>query len=98
MFASYPAAVRWAAALALAVAFLVPALMRPHEIPNDVTVQAFLKPEGQRLRLLLRVPLISMLDIEWPRREPDVLDVSRAEPQLRDASTLWVADNITIYE
>ena len=39
-----------------------------HDIPNDVTVQAFLKPEGQRLRLLVRVPLKAMRDVEFPRR------------------------------
>ena len=28
-----------------------------HDIPNDVTVRAFLRPEGQRLRLVVRAPL-----------------------------------------
>jgi len=98
MSGSYPLPVRWAAAFVLALLFLAPVAMRAHEIPNDVTIQAFIKPEGQRLRLLIRVPLTSMLDISWPRREPDIMDVSRADPFLKDAATLWVADNITMYE
>jgi hypothetical protein len=31
-----------------------------HDIPNDVTVQALLKPEGQRLMLLVRVPMAAL--------------------------------------
>ena len=35
-----------------------------HEIPGDVTIQAWLKPEGQRLRLVVRVPLVAMRDMD----------------------------------
>jgi hypothetical protein len=69
-----------------------------HEIPNDVTVQAMLKPEGQRLRLLVRVPLVAMRDMAYPQRGVDLLDLARAEQTLRDAATLWVADDIELYE
>src|SRR5580658_4150920 len=31
-----------------------------HDIPNDVTVQALLKPEGHRLMLLVRVPMAAL--------------------------------------
>jgi hypothetical protein len=89
---------RFAPALILALFIGLPSRPAAHEIPNDVTVQSFLKPEGQRLRFLVRVPLISMLDVDWPRRGPDVIDLSRAEPFLRDAATLWLADNVTMYE
>jgi HupE/UreJ protein len=73
-----------------------------HDIPNDVTVQAFLKPEGQTLRLLVRVPLIAMRDMDYPKLGPGansgLLDLSRAEGTLRDAATLWVADDVSVYE
>ena len=42
-----------------------------HEIPNEVTVQTFLKPEGQRLTFLVRAPLKAMRDIEVPRARAD---------------------------
>jgi HupE/UreJ protein len=73
---------------------------RAHEIPNDVTVQAFLKPTGQRAQLLVRVPLIAMRDMDYPTRVrgSGLLDVSRADASLRDAATLWVADDIELYE
>jgi len=86
------------AALFLALFIALPSRPVAHEIPNDVTVQSFVKPEGQRLRFLVRVPLASMLDVDWPRQGPDTIDLSRAEPFLRDAATLWLADNVTMYE
>jgi hypothetical protein len=87
--------------VALASLLVVLAAVRPaaHEVPNDVTVQAMLKPEGQRLRLLVRVPLAAMRDMAYPQRgSVDLLDLARAESTLRDAATLWVADDIELYE
>lgn len=69
-----------------------------HEIPNDVTVQAFLKPEGQRLSLLVRVPLRACRDADFPTRGPGYLDLARADASIRDAATLWISDNIELYE
>jgi hypothetical protein len=72
-----------------------------HEIPGDVAIQAWLKPEGQRLRLLVRVPLVAMRDMNYPTRGDKtlgILDLSRAESLLRDAATLWVGEAIDVYE
>jgi hypothetical protein len=72
-----------------------------HEIPGDVTIQAWLKPEGQRLRLLVRVPLVAMRDMNYPTRGDKtlgILDLTRAESLLRDAATLWVGEAIDVYE
>jgi hypothetical protein len=73
-----------------------------HYIPNDVTVQAFAKPEGSTLRLLVRVPLLAMRDVDYPKRPGstnfDLLDLPRADAALRDAATLWVADDVSVYE
>jgi len=80
--------------IALAASFAAQA----HDIPNDVTVQAFLKPEGQHLRLLVRAPMKAMRDVEFPQKGPGYLDLARAGPFLSDAATLWNADAIAIYE
>ncbi len=69
-----------------------------HDIPNDVTVQAFVKPEGERLRLLVRIPLRACRDVEFPKRGPGYLDLARADSSLRDAATLWIANTIHFYE
>lgn len=82
------------AAMALAVSFNVSA----HDIPNDITVQAFLKPEGQRLRLLVRAPLKALRDVDFPTRGPGYLDLARADSALRDGATQWISDNVELYE
>jgi hypothetical protein len=90
-----------AAALA-ALVFCWAARVAAHDIPNDVTVQTFLKPEGQRLRLAVRVPLGAMRDMDYPKprdaRNSDLLDLGRADATLRDAATLWVSDYLDLYE
>ena len=71
---------------------------RAHEIPNDVTVQAFLKPSGDRAHLLVRVPLKAMRDIVFPEKGNGYLDLERTAPLLPDASILWISDFIELYE
>jgi hypothetical protein len=42
-----------------------------------------------------------MRDLDYPKRGPTtlgLLDVSRADPTLRDAATLWIADFLDVYE
>ena len=83
----------------LLIALVFPAArLSAHDIPRDVTVQAFAKPEGQTLRLLMRVPLKAIMDIEFPRRERDYVDLSRVDQALRDAATVWLSNKIEIYE
>jgi hypothetical protein len=94
---------RWAAVTLMSL-FVVAWGASPtaHDIPNDVTVQALLKPEGQRLRLLVRVPLQAMRDMDYPKpagaTNADLLDLARADSTLRDAATLWVSDYLDLYE
>lgn len=92
------AALRTLTFLAALAATALPFAARAHDIPNDVKVQAFVKPEGQRLLLLVRVPLGAMNEVEMPLRGPGYLDLARAEDALRVAAKLWLADNITLYE
>jgi hypothetical protein len=86
--------------LLLVVGLLVlPARMTAHDIPNDSTVRMFVKPEGSRLHVLVRVQMASINDVEWPLRRPTgYLDLARVEPSLRDASTTWIADYLDIFE
>jgi hypothetical protein len=69
-----------------------------HDIPDEVRVQAFVKPEGETLKLLVRVPLKAMRDVDVPQRRGGFLDFSRVDSVLRDAATLWLADEIELYE
>jgi hypothetical protein len=69
-----------------------------HEIPSDVKINAFVKPAGNRLELLLRVPMGAMREVEFPTRGPGYIDLPRAEESLRNAAQLWFIDNIDVYE
>ena len=61
---------------ALLILFLLAATrLFAHDIPRDVTVQAFVKPDGHTLRVLVRVPLKGIQDIEYPRKERDFVDL-----------------------
>jgi hypothetical protein len=76
---------------------LTPAVFA-HDIPNDVTVRAFVKPSGQRLNLLIRVPLQAMRDIDFPSRGAGYLDLAKTRHLLPEAASLWLSDAIDIYE
>jgi hypothetical protein len=85
--------------LALLISALsVAARVSAHDIPRDVTVQAFAKPQGERFRLLVRVPLKAIMDVEFPRREREYVDLARIDPSLRDAARIWLANKIELYE
>ena len=85
----------------LAAVFLISASVWPaaaHDIPNDIAIQAFLKPEGQQLHYLLRIPLKAMREVEFPKRGPGYLDLARVDEYLRDAATQWIAQFTEIDE
>src|ERR1700730_5253022 len=84
--------------LLAALFFPLPYPAAAHDIPNDVTVQAFVKPQGDRLHLLVLVPLEPMGDIEFSERGPGYLDLARADALLLDAATLWISEFIELYE
>src|SRR6266853_1024634 len=84
--------------LAAALIAVVPLRAAAHDIPTDVRVSAFVKPDGQRLSLLIRVPMKAMREVDYPRRGAGLLDLARADAALRNAATLWIADNIELYE
>ncbi|MFN7981906.1 MAG: HupE/UreJ family protein [Vicinamibacterales bacterium] len=89
---------RVAAACLLAVLAAVPLILSAHEIPNDVTMHAFVRVEGSQVKLYVRVPLIAIRDIIIPQKDADNIDLSRADSQLHDAATLWVGDDVKMFE
>ena len=69
-----------------------------HDFPSDVKLNAFVKPAGNRLELLVRVPTAALVEVEFPLRGPGYLEMSRVEEALRSAAKLYLSDNITVYE
>ncbi len=84
--------------LAVLIAAFLPLESIAHEIPSDVTVQAWIRPEQGRLHVLMRVPLEAMADMNWPTRGPGYLDLAQVDGVLRNAATLWIANDVEIYE
>jgi hypothetical protein len=69
-----------------------------HDVPNDVVVQAFVRPQGNKVRLLVRAPLSALRDIDVPTRRGGELDLTRADEALRAAATTWIARELELYE
>ena len=87
------------AAVAVALVLILPTWSgEAHEIPADVTVQAFVKPEGGTLRMLVRVPLVSLRDYNFPSREPGYLEISESENMILEAVDVWIGDYISMLE
>ena len=78
------------------------ARLAAHDIPADVLVQIFARPEGQRLHVFVRVPLVAMRDVTFPTRDGvvflDLSDPARLDATLREAARLWIVPALTIDE
>ncbi len=96
---SDPIRIRRTAGLLVALVLLLPTWGgEAHEIPNDVTVQAFVKPEGNTIRALVRVPLLSMRDYNWLVREPGYLEIPEATVMGQDAAVQWIRNFVEMHE
>jgi hypothetical protein len=69
-----------------------------HDIPSDVKLLVFVKPQAQQLTLLVRVPMAALREIDIPLRPGGFIDLGRAEPALREAAALWLLDNLALFE
>ena len=93
--------IRPGVALAFAAALVVGVPATPamaHDIPASVTVLAFVKPEGRQLRVVMRVPLEAMRDVNFPLHGPGYLNLDGLDPLLHDAAQVWLANEMKLYE
>ena len=73
--------------------------MAAHDLPAHVVVHAFVKPEGSRLRVIVRVPLAAMGDVDYPTSGPGgLLDLTRVDRALNDAVALSLLPAFRIEE
>jgi hypothetical protein len=82
-----------------AVAILLGAVLGPaiaHDIPGESRIHAFAKPEGERLHVLLRVPLELLMNLDLPKRGPGYLDLPHVEGQLPRAIAAAAQDIVFI--
>ena len=78
--------------------FLLPSLTQAHDIPSRVTVHAFVKPEGNQLTALLRIPMEAFSEISFPLRGPGYLQLSEAEFSLNDAARIYITESMHFFE
>jgi len=75
-----------------------PATVSAHEVPTEVVIQSMLKPDGNELRFLVRVPLEAMRDVTFPETGPGYLIISQADETIRDAAQIWIGQEVALYE
>jgi hypothetical protein len=86
------------AAAVAALAIGLGAVPEAHEIPRRVAVQTFVKPDGDRLRVLIRAPLGAMRDIPFPETTDGFLDVAAADSALQTAVVQWILADLRVFE
>ncbi len=72
-------------------------LVKAHEIPSDVILRVIAAPAAGQLRLAVRAPLEAMRDTNFPTHGPGYLDFGAADPALRNAAQLWLANAIEVF-
>ncbi len=89
----------WFVSIVAAVT-LVASLQRvsAHEIPADVTVRAYVKPDGDTLRMIVRVPLESFRDVIIPTRNEVYLDLETSTGAVQAGAQLWIAQGTRFFE
>jgi HupE / UreJ protein len=85
-------------ALALLGTSLVATAARAHDVPSRIDVRVFAKPEGDRLDVAARVPLILISQFDLPKRGPGYLELDRIDASLDRAANDVAAELIPFYE
>lgn len=73
-------------------------MVKAHDIPASVTVHMYVKPEGDTLKVLMRVPLESMSELVYPTWGPGFLDFEKADAVFLDAAEVYLTDELKVYE
>ncbi len=68
-----------------------------HDIPNEIVVQSFIKPEAGRLHVLVRLPLFMLERVGLPKRGPGYLDLGRIDDGMARAA-MALAGEFALYE
>jgi hypothetical protein len=82
--------------LALLLILSAGAGTRAHDIPGELVLRGFLKPEGETLHFVVRVPLALLQGIGLPKRGPGFLRLDELDDGLTRAAQA-VARELTLY-
>ncbi len=85
-----------AVAAVMLLAMLAPGA-HGHDIPDQIILHGYVKPEGDRLHFLVRVPLVMLLNLNLPKRGPGFLALDRIDDALTRAAEA-TAREIVLFE
>ena len=94
--AACPSASKRAGLLLFALLLLLGVGARAHDIPGELLMRAYLKPEGETLHFVVRVPLALLQGIGFPKRGPGFLELGELGDSLTRAAQS-VARELTLY-
>lgn len=79
--------------------FALPVASHADDVPLSVAVQAYIKPEGNNLRVLLRVPMDALGEVDFPTRGvPGSLIFSEADSALETATNVYILNALQFFE
>ena len=67
------------------------------DLPPQILLEGFVKPEGDHLHLVVRIPLILLQNLNLPKRGPGYLDLVRIDKWLNEAAAATGRD-IELFE
>lgn len=76
----------WSIILLAALAFPRSAIANGGDLPPEIVLQGFVKPEDGRVQLLVRLPLVLLSSFSLPKRGPGYLDLERVDAKLKQAA------------
>jgi len=76
----------WSIALLAVLALPRNAIANGADLPAEVVLRGFVKPEADHLRLLVRVPLDLLASFGLPKRGPGYLDLARMDDRLKEVA------------
>jgi hypothetical protein len=68
------------------VALALHATLSAHDIPDEIVVQSYVRPQQNDLQVLLRVPLLAITDANLPKDGTGYLAMAYLDPALREAA------------
>ena len=71
---------------ALLLALTLQAVVVAHDIPDEIVVQSYVKPQQNQLQVLLRIPLLAIADANLPKDGTGYLAMPYIDAALREAA------------
>ena len=68
------------------LALTLQAALGAHDIPDEIVLQSYVRPQQDRLQVLLRIPLIAIADANLPKDGTGYLAMRYLDPALREAA------------